>query len=183
MAGEDAVIFLAGTPGGDLVGMLSVSLSHGGLADLGMAVAARERAGGVGSALMEAAVGWARERGAHKLVLEVWSHNHAARALYAKFGFVTEGRKRRHWKRRNGELWDSVLMGRVLDETNPGGPDSHDWFHPPQPIAFPEAGLTGPGELALRHWSGQRRRRAGRGHGRRCRRGRLARGRRRRRGG
>jgi RimJ/RimL family protein N-acetyltransferase len=46
--------------------------------------------------------------------LEVWPHNTAAIALYRRVGFVEEGRKRRHYRRRNGELWDAVLMGMEL---------------------------------------------------------------------
>jgi RimJ/RimL family protein N-acetyltransferase len=44
----------------------------------------------------------------------VWPHNDRAIALYEKLGFVEEGRLRRHYRRRNGELWDAVVMGLVL---------------------------------------------------------------------
>ena len=50
----------------------------------------------------------------------MWPHNHAARRLYRRHGFVEEGRLRRHYSRRNGELWDAVVMGLVLDEERPG---------------------------------------------------------------
>jgi ribosomal protein S18 acetylase RimI-like enzyme len=46
--------------------------------------------------------------------LEVWPHNEAAIALYQKVGFVEEGRKVRHYRRANGEIWDAILMGRPL---------------------------------------------------------------------
>jgi len=59
---------------------------------------------------------WAANAGAHKMALEVWPHNEAAIHLYRAAGFVEEGRKVRHYRRRNGELWDSVLMGRPLAE-------------------------------------------------------------------
>lgn len=91
-----------------------------GVADLGVLVAAGSRGRGIGSALMEACLDWARAAGAHKVVLSVWPHNHAARGLYAKFGFVHEGTLRRAVRRRNGELWDAILMGLVLDTTSPG---------------------------------------------------------------
>jgi RimJ/RimL family protein N-acetyltransferase len=68
----------------------------------------------VGSALLSAAIAWAREAGAHKVALQVWPHNEAAIALYRKFGFEQEGRLRRHYRRRNGELWDAVVMGLCL---------------------------------------------------------------------
>jgi hypothetical protein len=35
---------------------------------------------------------------------------------------VEEGRLRRHYRRRNGELWDAVVMGLVFDTTTPGSP-------------------------------------------------------------
>lgn len=156
LPGERSVVFVAQSgPDGPLSGSLGVVLSNagpsgGGLADLGMFVAAGERAAGVGTALMEAAAGWARARHAHKLTLEVWPHNHAARALYAKCGFVTEGRKRRHWQRRDGALWDAVVMGLVLDETAPGGPEPSP---PVVGLAFPGEGLTGSDGLVVRPWA------------------------------
>ncbi|MGH9121188.1 MAG: GNAT family N-acetyltransferase, partial [Acidimicrobiales bacterium] len=81
----------------------------------GMLVTREWRGRGAGSALLQAALEWARDNGAHKMALEVWPHNEGAIRLYERFGFVEEGRKRRHYRRRNGELWDSVLMGRSLD--------------------------------------------------------------------
>jgi len=84
------------------------------VAEFGMLVAADARGRGVGSALLSAAIEWARETGAHKVSLQVWPHNEAGIALYRKFGFEQEGRLRRHYRRRNGELWDAVVMGLLL---------------------------------------------------------------------
>lgn len=98
---------------GEIVGQLGIQGE--GRMDLGMWVAKEWRGKGVGTALMEAALGYAREHGAYKLALEVWPHNEAAIALYERFGFEREGYLRKHWRRRNGELWDSVVMGLVLD--------------------------------------------------------------------
>jgi putative acetyltransferase len=116
----DAVSFLA-EAGGALVGSLGVEV-RGGIADLGMMVDAGWRGRGVGSALMNACIAWATHHGAHKLVLEVWPHNTAARGLYVKYGFEQEGLFKRHYRRRNGELWDAVRMGLVLDRESPGSP-------------------------------------------------------------
>jgi ribosomal protein S18 acetylase RimI-like enzyme len=77
-------------------------------------VAHEWRGRGVGSALVAAAIGWARERGLHKLSLSVFAHNTAAVALYHKFGFVDEGRRVKHFRRANGELWDALEMGVLL---------------------------------------------------------------------
>ena len=100
--------------GGAIVGQLGVTGT--GRMELGMWVRADWRGRGVGSRLVEAAIHYARSHGAYKISLEVWPHNAAAIALYEKFGFEREGYLRKHWRRRNGELWDSVVMGLVLVE-------------------------------------------------------------------
>lgn len=107
---------LVADSGGEVVGQLGVDLRPYGVAELGMMVAAGWRGVGVGSALLEAALDWARRAGAHKVGLQVWPHNEAALRLYRRFGFVEEGRLRRHYRRRNGELWDALVMGLALDE-------------------------------------------------------------------
>ena len=48
--------------------------------------------------------------------LQAWPHNTGAIALYRRAGFVEEGVLRRHYRRRNGELWGVVVMGLLLDE-------------------------------------------------------------------
>jgi ribosomal protein S18 acetylase RimI-like enzyme len=79
-----------------------------------MGVARPWRGRGVGSALLTAAIEKARSDGLHKLSLEVFPHNEAAIALYRKFGFREEGRRVKHYRRANGELWDSIVMGLLL---------------------------------------------------------------------
>ena len=110
---ERQVIFVAES-GGELVGHLWMDLAGYGVAHLGMLVAAGWRGRGVGSALLAAGLDWARDAGAHKVALEVWPHNQAAIALYEKFGFEREGLLRAQYRRRNGELWDAVVMGLLL---------------------------------------------------------------------
>jgi RimJ/RimL family protein N-acetyltransferase len=106
----------------DIVGLLGVHGSTGAL-EFGMAVADGWRGKGAGSALLAAAIEWARAQPAvHKLGLEVWPHNGAAVALYRRFGFEVEGRRRRHYRRKSGELWDSIVMGLVLDDSSAGSP-------------------------------------------------------------
>ena len=112
-----AVVAVAGD---EVVGHARVDLTPYNVAGLGMMVAAPWRGRGVGSALVEAIIEASRELGAHKIALQVWPHNVAARRLYRRHGFVEEGVLRRHYPRRNGELWDAVVMGLVLDETSPG---------------------------------------------------------------
>jgi ribosomal protein S18 acetylase RimI-like enzyme len=100
--------------GGRVVGMIHVEASRFGFGDLGMGVAAEWRGRGVGSALMRAAIEWARAQGLHKLSLEVFPTNAAAIALYRKHGFVEEGLRTKHYRRASGELWDAIAMGLVL---------------------------------------------------------------------
>jgi RimJ/RimL family protein N-acetyltransferase len=108
---DGTLVAVAGT---EIVGSLHLDQSRFGFGEIGMAVAREWRGRGVGSALLAAAIDWARELGLHKLSLGVFAHNDAAIALYRKFGFVEEGRRIKHYRRANGELWDSVEMGLLL---------------------------------------------------------------------
>jgi len=105
---------LVAVAAGELVGELRVDESPFGFGEIGMLVDAGWRGRGIGAALVAAAIDWARARGLHKLTLSVWPHNAAAIALYRKFGFVEEGRRLRHVRRANGELWDLIEMGLPL---------------------------------------------------------------------
>jgi ribosomal protein S18 acetylase RimI-like enzyme len=99
---------------GDVVGSLHIESTRFGVGEIGMAVARHWRGRGVGSALLAAAIEKARADGLHKLALDVFPHNDQAIALYRKFGFVEEGRRVKHYRRADGELWDSIAMGLVL---------------------------------------------------------------------
>jgi RimJ/RimL family protein N-acetyltransferase len=105
---------LVAAAAGEVVGLIHVAASRHGFGEIGMAVAREWRGRGVGSALLAAAVAWARERGLHKLSLAVFAHNEAAIALYRRFGFVEEGRLVEHYRRANGERWDAIEMGLLL---------------------------------------------------------------------
>jgi RimJ/RimL family protein N-acetyltransferase len=111
---RDDLLSLVAEADGRIVGL--AGLEGLGTAELGMLVAADWRRQGVGTLLMEGCVGWARRRGAHKITLQVWPHNEGARRFYERFGFVQEGYLRKHYRRRSGELWDSVVMGLLLVE-------------------------------------------------------------------
>jgi RimJ/RimL family protein N-acetyltransferase len=110
---DEATHFVAEAEG-DVVGELAVHHRGTGPATIGMGVGAAWRGRGVGTALMQACVEWARAKGVHKLSLEVFPWNEAAISLYRKFGFVEEGRLRSHYRRQSGELWDVLVMGLVL---------------------------------------------------------------------
>ena len=115
LAAPDQALFVADAAG-DLVGQIWLALRSYGVADLGMLVAADWRGRGVGSALLGTGIQWAQQAGAHKVALQVWPHNEAAIGLYRKFGFAEEGVLHRHYRRRNGERWDAVMMGLLLEE-------------------------------------------------------------------
>ena len=100
--------------GYQVIGMIHVEVSRHGFGEIGMLVDREWRGRGVGSALIQAAIDWARGHGLHKLSLEVFAHNTAAIALYRKCGFVEEGHRVRHYRRASGELWDSLVMGLPL---------------------------------------------------------------------
>ncbi len=100
--------------GNRVIGMITVHVSRHGYGDIGMLVDRDWRGRGAGSALVRAAVGWARRQGLHKLSLEVFPHNAAAIALYRRRGFVEEGLRRHQYRRASGELWDAIMMGLEL---------------------------------------------------------------------
>jgi RimJ/RimL family protein N-acetyltransferase len=109
---RDAAVFVAEAPAG-IVGRLSVARdphpASRHVADLGLMVAKSHRRLGIGRALLEQAVEWARLSGIVKLELHVFPHNQPAIELYEGFGFEREGYRRLHY-RRGGELVDTILM-------------------------------------------------------------------------
>ena len=113
--GIDGGAMFAAVADDTIVGNIGLHLPRFLVADLGMLVAQGWRGRGVGSALLEQGIAWARAQGAHKVALQHWPHNEAAHRLYLKHGFVQEGYLRRHYPRKNGDLWDAVVMGLVLD--------------------------------------------------------------------
>ena len=108
----DAAVLVA-TDGPALVGRLSLARdphpSSAHVADLGLMVAASHRRQGVGRALLDAAVEWARRAGVRKLELHVFPWNEPAIRLYEGYGFEREGVRRGHYER-NGDLVDALLM-------------------------------------------------------------------------
>lgn len=102
-------------PFGGLAGQLHLGVEPYGVAELGMLVAQPMRGQGIGRALLVDGIRWAEAQPeVHKIALHVWPHNEAARALYRDCGFEQEGYLRRHYRRKSGELWDAVVMGRPV---------------------------------------------------------------------
>jgi RimJ/RimL family protein N-acetyltransferase len=112
-----AAVLVAEAEDGSVVGRLSIARdphpASRHVADVGLMVDAAHRRRGIGRALLEAGVEWAREAGIAKLELHVFPWNEAAIALYDDFGFVREGFRRKHY-RRDDELVDAILMAYEL---------------------------------------------------------------------
>ena len=81
---------------------------------LGMLVAKSQRGRGYGRALLDRLCDWARENGIERLSLKVFPHNEPARALYRAAGFAEVRRFERDRPRKDGELWDTILMQKDL---------------------------------------------------------------------
>jgi putative acetyltransferase len=116
---EHAAVFVAERDDGLLVGRLSVGRdphpSSAHIADVGLMVAKSARRQGVGRALLDAAVGWARTVGIRKLELHVFPWNEAGIALYDAFGFEREGYRKQQYRRGDGEYVDAILMAYMVD--------------------------------------------------------------------
>ena len=69
---------------------------------------------GLGAALMNEAIGLARQRGLHRVELTVVADNHRAIRLYEKVGFQREGLKRENYLGEDGKYHDEVVMGILL---------------------------------------------------------------------
>ncbi|MEU7659789.1 GNAT family N-acetyltransferase [Streptomyces lincolnensis] len=80
---------------------------------LGFVVAEEARGGGVGRALLRAALDEARRQGARRITLRVLGHNTPARRLYETEGFVVEGILPEEFLL-DGRYVDDVFMGRSL---------------------------------------------------------------------
>lgn len=83
-------------------------------ASVGLMVAREWRGKGIGRALMERVIAWARESGViTRLELEVLARNTSAVHLYEHLGFQREGLLR-HALLRNGEYLDILTMALLL---------------------------------------------------------------------
>jgi RimJ/RimL family protein N-acetyltransferase len=111
-----AAVFVAEDEG-EIVGRLSIARDQHPasrhVADLGLIVAATHRRRGIGTALLNAAVEWARASDVLKLELHVFPWNEGAIILYERFGFEREGYRHAHY-RRGEEYVDAILMAYLV---------------------------------------------------------------------
>jgi GNAT superfamily N-acetyltransferase len=82
----------------------------------GMVVARAHRRHGIGRALIEAAVAWARTQGKSALRLRVFPDNEPARALYRATQFVEVALQPGAVARSDGSTADAILMRRALTD-------------------------------------------------------------------
>lgn len=103
--------------GGEVVGWCDIRRHprpiHAHCGTLGMGIIPGYRDKGLGTRLIRAAVGQARERGFHRVELHVHADNLRAIALYEKVGFVREGVARDAVKI-DGRYIDSISMAVVF---------------------------------------------------------------------
>lgn len=108
----DAAVFVA-EDAGTVVGRLSLGRdphpASRHVADLGLMVARSHRGLGLGRALLDQAVTWARRAGVRKLELHVFPWNTPALALYESYGFTRVGLRVGHYLR-DGVDVDALLM-------------------------------------------------------------------------
>ena len=117
---DEAQQILLAVANGDIVGQCGCggsskrALHHA--VGLGIDVHRDYRHQGVGRALMQAMLDWARAHPAIRRVeLDVFTHNLPAISLYLKFGFVVEGRKK-HAYFKDGRYVDAYLMALLLED-------------------------------------------------------------------
>ena len=92
MTADDAAVFKAVSSEGDIIGFTVAEIQEDGADPFGMVcdvlVDEDRRCGGVGTALLQAALGWFREKGILDVYLESGLNNHAAHEYFMRRGFV-----------------------------------------------------------------------------------------------
>lgn len=113
-------LFIVGLLDGAVISVLNVKasskprLAHYG--EFGIGVVKAHWGKGVGGAMIEYMIAWARESGIiRKIQLRVLESNVKAIQLYTKLGFEVEGKIRRDLQL-DGVFYDAFSMGLVIDE-------------------------------------------------------------------
>ena len=92
MTADDAAVFKAVSTTGDIIGFTVAEIQEAGADPFGMVcdvlVDESLRCGGVGTALLQTALGWFREMGIKDIYLESGLNNHAAHEYFMRRGFV-----------------------------------------------------------------------------------------------
>lgn len=106
-----------GRPVGEAVLMAGRTARTSRTAQVGVGVLRSHWRRGIGHALLLRLEERALAERLHRLELTVFPHNRAARKLYEKLGYETEGVKRQS-VRIDGEWVDELLMAKLLDGTD-----------------------------------------------------------------
>ena len=95
--GVTGVMLIALTDG-QVVGCLTAELERHPqfrhACEFGMGVLKEQRGKGIGAALVESLVDWAKSKGLRRIQLSVFARNTGAIRLYRRLGFVVEGTKK-----------------------------------------------------------------------------------------
>lgn len=110
---ENPAVFALVSRGEALEGFVMGWAAAGDAEILTVAVVPEARRRGVGGALVTSAGVAALVRGAGSMHLEVAEDNSAARALYAKLGYVDAGRRHAYYAGEGGSV-DAIVMRRAL---------------------------------------------------------------------
>lgn len=90
-------LYIVAVLGGEVVGTADISRGRQSknrhTADLGIALRKDARGVGLGTAMMQTMIDWARSMGIRKITLGVFASNGPALALYRRLGFIQEGRR------------------------------------------------------------------------------------------
>ena len=113
-------IFLVIEQNRELQAFLVARISGGECELENLVVAAECRRSGLASHLLQALFTAALERHIDRILLEVRESNQAARALYAKFGFAENGRRKAYYSQPKE---DAILLALALNCTSPGAPN------------------------------------------------------------
>lgn len=106
--------------GGRLTGYVITLVAAGEAHLLNLSVAPSWQRRGIGTELTAFAVALARRQGAAKIFLEVRPSNAAARALYARAGFIEVGIRRDYYPAPDGRE-DAIVMERELEPVMDSG--------------------------------------------------------------
>jgi ribosomal protein S18 acetylase RimI-like enzyme len=107
----DEYLTLVAEVNGTIAGSLRLT-PHEDAYALGMFVAADRRGYGAGTALVDAALRWARTRAIPVIRLGVFAHNTAGLRLYEKTGFLITACRAGAYVRQTGEVFDLLEMER-----------------------------------------------------------------------
>jgi ribosomal protein S18 acetylase RimI-like enzyme len=131
LAGAEYALWLAeASPGNAPVGYMVVAPPQLPLADTShdlelkrIYLLSRFHGGGLGRQLVADAVAHARSRGARRLLLGVYAHNHPAIAFYERAGFSKIGTRKFNV---GGRDYDDHIMGMSLGAANSSEPEPVD---------------------------------------------------------